>query len=178
MVVRALANYGSIRKYVNDYRGLNSRLDEIQAAVLNVKLPRINADNQHRCKIAQLYCKNIINPEIILPISIKEFENTQIEPKILKPSVNDVCIYSHVFHLFVIRHPRRDKMQKYLFEKGIETLIHYPIPPHKQKAYKDWNNYSLPITEQIHNEVISLPISPVMTDDEALTVVEELNKFR
>ena len=156
-VIKALGNYGSKEKYVNDYQGLNSRLDEIQAAILRVKLPRLDADNQRRREIARYYIENIKHPDIILP------------------HVSDWN--SHVFHIFIIRCKQRDKLQSYLSEQGIQTLIHYPIPPHKQKAYKEWNTLSLPITEQIHNEVLSLPISPVMTNDDILKVINTVNDF-
>lgn len=152
--VRAIANYGSSQKYVSDYKGLNSRLDEIQAAVLRVKLPRLDADNSRRCQIAGYYLENIKNPEIILPRAL--------------------C---HVWHLFVIRHPEREKLQKYLTDIGIQTLIHYPTPPHKQKAYKEWNKLSFPVTEKIHREVLSLPVSQVMPDDEVQIITEKLNEF-
>lgn len=156
--VRTLANYGSQKKYVNQYRGYNSRLDEIQAAVLSVKLKYLDAENYERKKIADRYLKEIINPKIILPQHKLE-EN------------------SHVYHLFVIRTEDRDKLQKYLEENGIQTLIHYPIPPHHQEAYSEWKELSLPVTEKIHNEVLSLPISPVMTDEEILKVIQTLNAF-
>lgn len=157
-VIRAIANYGSIKKYVNDYQGLNSRLDEIQAAILRVKLTRLDADNQQRREIARYYIKNIKLPNFFLP-HISDGKN-------------------HVFHIFTIRYKQRDKLQSYLSEQGIQTLIHYPIPPHKQKAYKEWNDLSFPITEQIHNEVLSLPISPVMTNDDISKVIKAVNDFR
>lgn len=156
--IRALANYGSNQKYVNIYQGLNSRLDEIQAAVLGVKLKYIDAENSRRKEIAKRYIAEIKNPNIILP------ENPESEAE-------------HVWHLFVIRTAEREKLQNYLTEKGVQTLIHYPIPPHKQEAYKDWNNLSFPITEQIHDEVLSLPISPVMSDEEVSKVIENINQF-
>lgn len=162
-VIRAIANYGSSKKYVNDYKGINSRLDEIQAAVLRVKLPRLDADNQKRREIAQYYLENIKHPEIILPLTDYRLPVTGY--------------LQHTWHLFVIRHPRRDELQKYLSDNGIQTLIHYPIPPHKQKAYKEWNQLSLPITEKIHNEVLSLPVSQVMTDNEVEEVVRVINGF-
>ena len=173
-VVRALANYGSTKKYVNDYQGLNSRLDEIQAAFLNVKLKYLDAENQHRREIAQYYCENIQKTDIILPVSPDFFNIPQLTPNPKPQTLNPL---SHVWHLFVIRHPNRDALQKYLNENGIQTLIHYPIPPHKQMAYKEWNDLSLPVTEKIHNEVLSLPISPVMTKDEAFACIELLNQF-
>lgn len=156
--IRALANYGSDQKYVNIYQGLNSRLDEIQAAVLGVKLKYIDQENTKRRKIAEKYISKISNPKIILP------ENPADEKE-------------HVWHLFVIRTKNRDHFQKYLTENGIQTLIHYPIPPHKQQAYKYLNGISLPISEKIHGEVLSLPVSPVMTDEEIDQVIEIVNQF-
>lgn len=155
--IRAIANYGSLIKYKNIYKGLNSRLDEIQAAILDLKLQFLDADNQQRREIAKIYRENIKNEKIILP---KPYEEE-----------------SHVWHLFVIRTKDRDKLQEYLKIKGIQTLIHYPIPPHKQNAYKEWNNLSFPITEKIHKEVLSLPISPVMNKEEAFYIVQILNEF-
>ena len=156
--IRALANYGSDEKYVNKYQGLNSRLDEIQASVLDVKLKYIDADNDKRRKIAEEYVAGIKNDKIILPI-------LPSQPK------------EHVYHLFVIRTAKRDKLQKYLTENGIQTLIHYPIPPHKQQAYKEWDTLTPPVTEKIHNEVLSLPISQVLTMEEAQEVVEAVNNY-
>lgn len=156
--VRALGNYGSMQKYINEYQGLNSRLDELQAAFLDVKLKYIDAENQRRREIAQYFCENIINPEIILPS-------------------NSNLSHTHVWHLFVIRTNHRDKLQNYLLRNDIHSLIHYPIPPHKQKAYMEWNVLRFPITEQIHSEVLSLPISPVMTNKEIQSVVESINTF-
>ncbi|RAX53719.1 DegT/DnrJ/EryC1/StrS family aminotransferase [Helicobacter sp. 11-8110] len=155
--IRAIANYGSLIKYENIYKGLNSRLDEIQAAILDLKLQFLDADNQQRREIAKIYRENIKNEKIVLPKSYKE--------------------ESHVWHLFVIRTKDRDKLQEYLKIKGIQTLIHYPIPPHKQNAYKEWNNLSFPITEKIHKEVLSLPISPAMNKEEAFYIVQILNEF-
>jgi len=163
-VIRAIANYGSSKKYINDYKGINSRLDEIQAAVLRVKLPILDADNKRRREIAQYYCENIKHPDIILPI------NSSAQQQISTSK-------NHVFHLFVIRHPRRDELQKYLADNGIQTLIHYPVPPHKQKAYKEWNYLTFQVTEQIHREVLSLPMSQVLNDDEVEKVVRIINCF-
>lgn len=157
-VIRALANYGSNQKYVNIYQGLNSRLDEIQAAVLDVKLKYIDEENTVRKNIAGKYIAEISNPKIILP-------------------ENPADVNEHVWHLFVIRTENRDELQKYLTENGIQTLIHYPIPPHKQQAYKEWNDQSFPISEKIHEEVLSLPISPVMTEEEIKKVIEIVNEF-
>lgn len=184
-VIRALANYGSNKKYVNDYKGLNSRLDEIQAAILSTKLPRLDADNQRRHEIAQYYLANITNPEIILPSCNPETEtwnselgtwNSEHETHIPQPETRNPQL-PHVWHLFVIRTSNRDKLQQYLIEKGIQTLIHYPIPPHKQLAYKEWNKLNYPITEQIHEEVLSLPVSPIMRNDELYRVTEVINKY-
>ncbi len=161
--IRALANYGSTKKYVNDYKGLNSRLDEIQAAVLSVKLRKLDADNQHRREIANYYLQNIKHPDVILP-NINSQDS----------SLSDI---NCVWHLFVIRHPDRDRLQRYMTENGIQTLIHYPIPPHKQGAYKEWISLSYPITEMIHQNVLSLPISQVMSMEEAQQIVEVINSF-
>lgn len=154
----ALRNYGSEKKYYTDYVGINSRLDELQAAFLNVKLPFLNQENKRRREIAQRYLSEIQNDKIILPYW--DFSN------------------NHVFHLFVIRTKYRNELQHFLLENGIETLIHYPVPPHKQKAFLDWNQYSFPITEQIHNEVLSLPISPVLTNEEVRCIIETINKWK
>lgn len=164
--VRTIANYGSKEKYKNEYQGLNSRMDEIQAAFLNIKLNYLDAENQHRREIAQYYLDNITNPEIILP--------TQTNLKKQK-TINN---HAHVWHLFVIRNNRRNELQKHLAENGIQTLIHYPIPPHKQLAYKDWNKLHFTITEKIHNEILSLPISPVISDEEIKKVSVALNRFK
>jgi dTDP-4-amino-4,6-dideoxygalactose transaminase len=162
-VIRTLSNYGSSKKYVHDYMGLNSRLDEIQAAVLRVKLPRLDADNQRRREIAQYYINNINHPDVILP----QTSNQQSATSNLE----------HVWHLFVIRHSQRNKLQKFLAEKGVQTLIHYPIPPHKQKAYENLTHLSLPVTEKIHREVLSLPISQVIPLNEAERVYTLINQF-
>jgi dTDP-4-amino-4,6-dideoxygalactose transaminase len=163
--VRALGNYGSKKKYVNEYKGLNSRLDEIQAAFLSVKLKYIDTENQYRRQLAALYLNGIINPNIQLPIPnnslFKHAENTE-----------------HVWHLFVIRSAKRDELQNYLTQNGIQTLIHYPIPPNKQLAYASMNHSDYPITNAIHDEVLSLPISPVTTEEEVQKVIEVLNNFQ
>ncbi|MCQ9640309.1 DegT/DnrJ/EryC1/StrS family aminotransferase [Chryseobacterium sp. WG14] len=156
--IRALANYGSNTKYVNIYQGLNSRLDEIQAAVLDIKLKYIDEENETRRKIARRYVDEISNSNIILP------ENPENESE-------------HVWHIFLIRTEKRDELQKYLAENNVQTLIHYPIPPHKQKAYKEWNTQSFTISEKIHKEVLSLPISPVMENEAVTKIIELLNKF-
>lgn len=155
--IKAIANYGSDRKYHHIYKGVNSRLDEIQAAVLDVKLKHLDSDNNKRREISKYYRENIKNSKIILPETYDE--------------------KSHVWHIFAVRTHNRDEFQKYLTEKGIQTIIHYPTPPHKQGAYKEWNNLSFPITEEIHNTILSLPISPVMTDSEIEKVVEVVNEY-
>lgn len=155
--IEALRNYGSHIKYKNKYKGLNSRLDEIQAAFLNVKLKYIQEDIKARRKVANYYLKSINNNKITLP-TIQNEEG-------------------HVWHLFVIRTNNREDLQTYLAEKGIQTLIHYPIPMHKQVAYKEMNHLSFPITEKIHQEVLSLPLSPVITNSELKEVINAINMF-
>lgn len=178
--IRALRNYGSHVKYENIYKGCNSRLDEIQAAVLDVKLKYLDADNEKRREIAKFYRENIKNPLIMLP-QVRHCE-TWISDADEGYPPKQSCTYleqelSHAWHVFPIRTEKRDEFKKYLADKGIETLIHYPIPPHKQEAYKEWNNLSFPITEKIHKEIISLPISPVMNDAEVQMVVDTVNKW-
>lgn len=156
--IRAIANYGSNQKYVNIYKGLNSRLDEIQAAVLDVKLQYIDNENEVRRQIANRYNAGITNPKIMLPeIPVNTLE--------------------HVWHVYVVRTENRDVLQQYLADNGIQTIIHYPIPPHKQEAYKEMNDLSFPIAEKMHNEVLSLPISPVMTKAEIDRVILAINNF-
>lgn len=155
--VTALHNYGSFKKYHNLYKGINSRLDEIQAVVLRVRLKYLDQDNVRRRQISRYYRENIHNEKIILPSTYSE--------------------ESHVWHVFAVRTKNRDKFQDYLRQQDIQTVIHYPIPPHKQPAYKEWNHLSFPITEQIHREIISLPISPVMTDAEVEEVVKIVNLY-
>ena len=160
-MIKALRNYGSHEKYKNLVPGINSRLDEMQAAILDVKLNYLDQETSHRRKIANIYLQGINNPLITLPLDDTDAEN-----------------YSqHVWHLFVVRTPHREALQKYLAENGVQTLIHYPIPPHKQQAYKEWNNLSYPISEKIHNEVISLPMSPTLSNDEAKRIVEVINNW-
>lgn len=156
--IRAIANYGSDRKYHHIYKGINSRLDEFQAALLDIKLPFLDKDNSRRREIAKYYRENIKNPLIILPEVYDE--------------------NAHVWHIFAIRTKERERLQKYLEDNNIQTNIHYPTPPHKQGAYKEWQNKSYPISEEIHATELSLPISPVMTDDEVKKVVEALNEWK
>jgi dTDP-4-amino-4,6-dideoxygalactose transaminase len=155
--IKALGNYGSHKKYENLYKGINSRLDEIQAAMLRVKLKYLDKEIENRRKIANYYLQNIKNDKIILP-KVRKEDN-------------------HVWHLFVIRTTKRDELQKYFLDNGIQTLIHYPIPPHKQLAYKEWNDERFLISEQIHDEVLSLPISGVQSVKDSMKIVKVLNDF-
>ena len=156
-VVRAIANYGSSKKYVCQYKGRNSRLDEIQAAILNVKLKYLDEDIQLRKDVAKYYIENIKSPKINLPI-IRDWN-------------------AHVFHIFPICCNQRNELQKYLTDSGVQTIIHYPIPPHKQACYEEWNSLSFPITEKIHNTELSLPISPVLEMTDVEEIVNLLDKF-
>lgn len=157
-VLKALSNYGSHKKYQNEYQGTNSRLDEIQAAMLSVKLKYLPRETQVRQSIASKYLTDIDNPLVTLP--------------------QNKVVAEHVWHLFVIKTQHRDALIRHLADAGIATLVHYPIPPHKQIAYKEFNHLSLPITEKIHEQVLSLPISPVMTNDEVESVIEAVNRFQ
>ncbi|EPG0370964.1 DegT/DnrJ/EryC1/StrS family aminotransferase [Photobacterium damselae] len=156
--VKALRNYGSHKKYENLYQGINSRLDEIQAAMLRVKLGYLDKETIRRREVAVKYIEGIKNPLIKLP----EWDYKD----------------NHVFHLFVIQLKEREKLQRYLFDNEIETAIHYPIAPHKQKAYQEWSNKKLPITEQIHEQVLSLPIDPMLDDSDIEYIIEKINKFK
>lgn len=161
-MLRALRNYGSHQKYKNLTPGVNSRLDEIQAAMLNVKLQYLDKEVAHRRNIAEQYLQGINNPLIQLPLQ----------------DINALEYEQHVWHLFVIQSPHRDALQKYLADNGIQTLIHYPIPPHKQQAYKKWNDLSFPISEKIHNEVLSLPMGPTLSIEDANTIIHICNAFQ
>lgn len=167
--VRALRNYGSDVKYHFPYRGTNSRLDEIQAAWLSVKLPHLDDDNRRRAEIAARYCAEINNPLIELP---------QLPPTHPLTHTPTQTILPHVWHVFAVTCLKRDELRKYLTERGIQTVIHYPIPPHKQPCYAEWNDRSYPITERIHREILSLPISPVLTDEEVGEIIKAVNDFR
>lgn len=156
-MIRALANYGSSIKYVNPYKGINSRLDDLQAAILDVKLKYLDKDNQKRKLVAKYYLDHIKNPKITLPI-VPDFAG-------------------HNFYVFVVRTKNREQLLEHLTNRKIGALIHYPIPPHKQKAYKEWNHLIFPITELIHKEILSIPMSPVLSQDEMEEVVEALNEF-
>lgn len=156
--IRSLANYGSAKKYVFQYTGRNSRLDEIQAAILDVKLKHLDDDVALRKAVAKKYIEGIKNPKIILP-KVKDWNE-------------------HVFHIFTVLCEQRDELQKYLEAKGIGTNIHYPIPPHKQECYKEWNEISLPVTEKIHATELSLPMSPCLTDEQVKWVIDCVNIFQ
>jgi dTDP-4-amino-4,6-dideoxygalactose transaminase len=160
--VRALGNYGSHKKYENLYQGMNSRLDEMQAALLRVKLQHLDSDTMVRQQIALAYVKNITNPLVTLPIA---------------PSSTVASLQNHVFHLFVVRVKNRAAFQTHLKAAGIDTLIHYPLPPHQQKAYREYQHLSLPLTETIHQEVVSLPIGPTMTMTDVSEVIAAVNVF-
>ena len=155
--IRSLANYGSARKYEFTFKGKNSRMDEIQAAVLNVKLPYLDKENQRRKQIAKAYLESIKNPQTTL----------------IKDNDRD-----NVYHLFPILSPSRNRLQQYLKDNGIETMIHYPIPPHQQEAYKEWNEQHYPITEFIHQQELSLPCNPTMTDEEVYQIIDSINMYQ
>lgn len=157
-IVRALANYGTTSKYINKYKGENSRLDEIQAAVLAVKLKYLDKEVQARQNIASFYLRNIQNELIALP-RVEQIEQ-------------------HAFHLFVVRCHERDRLQQYLSDKGIRTEIHYPLPPHKQEAYKEWNSLSYPVSEKIADQIISLPLRISLKNEEVIRICSALNEFR
>ena len=157
-VIRALANYGSHKKYVFKYAGINSRMSELDAAILGVKLKYLDMDNAKRQKLAAFYYEKINNPLITLPSRIADENN--------------------VYHQFPIFCERRDELQQFLTEYGIQTLIHYPIPPHKQKCYEKWNDCSYPITEKIHAQELSIPINQVVLEEEAKIVVDVINIFK
>ena len=155
--LRALRNYGSHEKYMNIFKGVNSRLDEIQAAMLRVKLPRLDSETHQRRKIAEIYLKHIRHATVQLP--------------------RIASVEQHVWHLFVVRSSQREALQRHLFKQGVQTLIHYPIPPHEQQAYREWNSRNYPLTENLHKEVLSLPMGPTLTDYEAMRVVDAVNGY-
>jgi dTDP-4-amino-4,6-dideoxygalactose transaminase len=162
-MIKIISNYGSKKKYENLYMGVNSRLDEIHAAILRIKLKYLDTSNLIRQKIAKNYINNIHNILIKLPVSNNS---------------SSLKLTNHVFHLFVIRIKNRDRFQKYLFDSGIETLIHYPIPAHKQKSFKNLNKISLPLTEQICDEIISLPFYPGLSDQNISKIIDSLNVYK
>jgi dTDP-4-amino-4,6-dideoxygalactose transaminase len=170
-VIRALGNYGSARHYVFDYQGRNSRMDEIQAAILLAKLPDLDANNQRRRDIAAMYINKVKNPAIIIPLGDAR------------------CSRDSVYHIFPVLCERRDKLQQYLLDNGVGTEIHYPIPPHRQRCYakgaqnllselSEWSSLSLPITEQIHAQELSIPCNQSLTDDEVTRIIDLLNSFK
>jgi len=161
--IRALGNYGSNKKYENLYQGVNSRLDEMQAALLRVKLKHLDTETRRRQQIADMYIHGIRNDKVVLPVT---------------PSTTLFMRQDCVWHLFVIRTIEREKLQTHLNEQGIQTLIHYPIAPHDQKAYQDWSEQGYPITEAIHDQVLSLPMSPIVTDEQVQAVIKAVNGFR
>lgn len=160
-IIQSLANYGSKSKYQNLYKGINSRMDEMQAAFLKVKLKYVDRENQWRRRLAQAYLDNIVNSEVVLP-KMGYVENNA----------------SHVWHLFVIRCQNRDKLKDYLLGKGVQTQIHYPIPPHRQAAYREFDGLSLPNTEKIHQEVLSLPLDPSLSVEQVKEVAALINEFQ
>ena len=160
--IRALGNYGSHIKYENLYQGVNSRLDEIQASLLRLKLKHLDAETERRKEIALAYAGGITNSALLQPIR----KNSTAE-----------ALENHVFHLYVIRSAEREALQAHLTNMGVQTLIHYPIPPHQQQAYSIWNKQAYPLTKVIHQEVLSLPISPVMTNEQVETVIDACNRF-
>lgn len=163
--LKALRNYGSHEKYINLFKGVNSRMDEMQAAMLRVRLRHLDEETRHRRELAAVYIRGIKNPEVLLP-------------KIKSKVGSVIQVASHVWHLFVIRTQYRNDLQQHLNKQGIQTLIHYPIAPHRQKAYAERNNHSYPLTETLHQEVLSLPIGPTMTIKEAKFVVHNINLYK
>ncbi|MBQ3243788.1 MAG: DegT/DnrJ/EryC1/StrS family aminotransferase [Bacteroidaceae bacterium] len=156
-VARSIANYGSKERYINEYKGINSRLDELQAAVLNTKLPHLDSDNEKRRAIARRYIGEIKNPHIALPpLSVEE---------------------NHVYHIFAVMTPWRSLLQDHLRNKGVETLIHYPVPPHRQQALREYSHLQLPVTDRIHNEELSLPCNPVLSDEDVTRIIAAVNSF-
>ncbi len=155
--INVLRNYGSEKKYFNQFQGVNSRLDELQAGLLSVKLKYLQAETEIRRSIANAYLEGINNTNLILPV------------------VSDPD--SHVWHLFVLRTSNRDKFQQFLFDNGVQTVIHYPVPPHKQSAYKSMNSLNLPITEEIHKTILSIPIDISMSDEDVKTVINACNRY-
>lgn len=161
--VRTLGNYGMSKKYMNKFKGMNSRMDEIQAAFLSIKLKHLGSEIKRRREIANKYLQDINNPLITLP---------------KLPLGKSVFEYrSHIWHLFVIRTTQRDRLQQHLRNQGIETLIHYPVPPHKQRAFREFNHLSLPVTEKIHKEVLSLPMGSHLSDLNVSSIIKAVNRF-
>lgn len=155
--IKSLRNYGSGKKYIFEYQGMNSRLDEMQAAILNVKLSNLNSENKFRQSIAKRYLSEIKNTKVILPSS--------------KTTEQDA------WHLFVLRVAEREKFKNYLLENGIGTDVHYPIAPHKQLAYRQWNKLAYPISEKIHDEIVSLPLNIALKENEINYIIEKVNQY-
>ena len=176
-IVRALGNYGSHQKYVHDYLGRNSRIDELQAAILDVKLRHLDEANQRRKEIAARYEREVSNPLVrfLRPVGGKRAE---LERRLVDHEMTARCSRDSVYHIFPVFCSRRDELRQYLADNGVETQIHYPIPPHKQQCYREWNALSLPITEKIHAEELSIPCHQAMTEKEAEQIVGLLNDFR
>lgn len=176
--LKALRNYGSHKKYENLYQGVNSRLDEMQAAMLRVKLRHLEAETVRRQQIAAMYCEGINNPYIVLPLDAATFTTNNSQLTTNHSPLTIQHYKAHVWHLFVVRCENREALQQHLVDKGIQTLIHYPIPPHKQQAYRLSIDVKLPITENIHNEVLSLPLDPTMTDESIYMIIDSINSFK
>ncbi|MDP4278166.1 MAG: DegT/DnrJ/EryC1/StrS family aminotransferase [Bacteroidota bacterium] len=192
-LIRSLANYGSSKKYVFPYQGLNSRLDELHAAVLDAKLPFLDAENDRRCEVARYYCEHLHHPAIEIPGLTSQLDPTtqttsqpvtaarqsgQSSDPATQPFVASLSDRANSYHLFPILTPHRDALQQYLLENGVQTQIHYPVPPHKQACFKAWNDRSFPITEEIHALELSLPMSPLLTEAELQQVVGLLNNWK
>ncbi|MGB5118794.1 MAG: DegT/DnrJ/EryC1/StrS family aminotransferase [Providencia rettgeri] len=174
--LRALRNYGSHKKYENLYQGVNSRLDEMQAAMLRVKLRHLEVETARRQQIAAIYCEGINNPRIVLPLDVT-FTTNNSHLATNNSTLSIQHYKQHVWHLFVVRSGNREALQQYLADIGIQTLIHYPIPPHKQQAYSHYVEIQLPLTELIHQQVLSIPLDPTMSDDAVKQVIAAMNEF-
>lgn len=175
--LKALRNYGSHKKYENLYQGVNSRLDEMQAAMLRVKLRHLEAETVRRQQIAAMYCEGINNPYIVLPLDAAAFTTNNSQLTTNHSPLTIQHYKAHVWHLFVVRCDNREALQQHLSDMGIQTLIHYPIPPHKQQAYGHYADLQLPITELIHQQVLSIPLDPTMIDENIVKVIAAMNEF-
>lgn len=175
--LKALRNYGSHKKYENLYQGVNSRLDEIQAAMLRVKLRHLEAETTRRQHIAAMYCEGINNPHILLPLDAATFTTHDSRFTSNESPLTIQHYKAHVWHLFVVRCENREDLQQHLADKGIQTLIHYPIPPHQQQAYNDYADIKLQLTELIHQQVLSIPLDPTMSDNAVKQVINAMNSF-
>ncbi|BBT96050.1 aminotransferase [Aeromonas veronii] len=175
--LKALRNYGSHKKYENLYQGVNSRLDEMQAAMLRVKLRHLEAETARRQQIAAMYCEGINNPLIVLPLEAAAFTSDDSRFTSNDSPSTIQHFKQHVWHLFVVRCENREALQQHLADKGLQTLIHYPIPPHKQHAYQQYTELQLPLTELIHQQVLSIPLDPTMSDEAVKQVIAAMNEF-